>query len=454
MIEGFYGPPWTPAARTDVVEHLAARGMNAYVYAPKSDPKHRDRWREPYDPAELDDFAELAACCARVGTRLGFAISPGLDIDHSDPGDRAALLAKIEQMLDVGVTWIVLAVDDIPAREGLGTEQAMLTTWLVEACAGRTEPVRWSLVPTEYVGTRPTPYLAALASGLPPDVDVFWTGPTVCSPTVSAADARAWKEAVGDRPLILWDNFPVNDAVMERELHLGPYRGRDPDLVDVLAGVLCNPMLQARASLVALGTAAEFLTDPSTYDEHAAWERAIADVGGDDTTALRALARACCDGPLTPARELPARALLQDVAADPSAPDAIAALRCELDALRRAGGELRDERLLGELGPWLEQGRRETDAGLAAVRLLELVAAGADPEDLMMQAFTLLFLWSVARDGSSRVVLGPRFALHPAVVQREDGSPALDVGLALREDESVVDGLARLALDTYAQASK
>ncbi len=87
----------------------------------------------------------------------------------------------------------------------------------------------------------------------------------MCSPTITAADARAWRDAIGGRPLLLWDNYPVNDAVMERELHLGPYRGRDPDLSDVVDGVLCNPMLQPRASLVALATAAEYLGDPGAY---------------------------------------------------------------------------------------------------------------------------------------------------------------------------------------------
>ena len=41
--------------------------------------------------------------------------------------------------------------------------------------------------------------------------------------------------------------------------------------------------------------------------------------------------------------------------------------------------------------------------------------------------------------------------LHPAVVQRRDGAPALDIGLALREDASVVDRLARLVLARYAR---
>ena len=456
VIEGFYGPPWTHDARLHAIDFLAERGMNAYVYAPKSDPKHRDRWRDPYDDAELRDFAELAERCRAAGARFGFAISPGLDIEAARPDDRGALRAKVMTMVDAGVGWIVLAVDDIPNREGLADEHVALTSWLVAEAAQHRDEIRWSLVPTEYVGTRPSPYLATLADGLPAGVDLFWTGPTVCSPTITADDARAWRGATGGRPLLLWDNYPVNDAVMERELHLGPYRGREPALTDVVDGVLCNPMLQARASLVALATAADYLQRPTEYSEAEAWERAIDDVGGHHAAQLRAMARACCDGPLAEPQELPARALADALVDAPTDPDAIGALRHELDALRAAADDWEDDPLGAELAPWREQARREAAAGLAALRLLELLGdsgSGAggprDAERLMIHAFALLFAWSAARDAPPRVVLGPRFVMHPAVVQLPDGAPALDVELAVREDQSVVDRVARLALATY-----
>ena len=51
---------------------------------------------------------------------------------------------------------------------------------------------------------------------------------------------------------MLWDNTPVNDAVMSDRLHLGPYAGRAPELRAELSGVVLNPMIQARASLPTL----------------------------------------------------------------------------------------------------------------------------------------------------------------------------------------------------------
>ncbi len=462
IIEGFYGPPWSHDARLAMIDFLAEQAMNAYVYAPKSDPRHRDAWRDPYEPEEAGRLAELAARCAARGVRFGFAISPGLDIRYDEAADRDALLAKLTPLLERGVDWVVLALDDIPNRPGLALEQVGLVRWLAEQIPGRV-----TLVPTEYVGTTPTDYRGDLATGLPPAVDVMWTGPTVCSPCIDAHDAKAWRAAVGDHPLLLWDNYPVNDAVMEPELHLGPYRGRTAALTDALDGVLCNPMLQPHASMIPIATAAEFLRDPDGYEPDAAWRRAVDGLGGPRAEVLGALARACADGPLARPSTLYLHELVDHARRDVAAPswtEAVSLLRDELTTLRRAEQAYADapeDPLAGELAPWLKQATREADAGLAALRLVQQVrpvatldehgdgrAVGPDAESAMIHAFALLFAWSGARDG--RVVVGgPRFAIHPAVVQRADGGPMLDVDLALREDTSAIDELCRLALREY-----
>jgi hyaluronoglucosaminidase len=465
VIEGFYGQPWSHDARVSAITFLAARGMNAYVYAPKSDPRHRDRWREPYPPPQLVEFRELANACRDCDTRFGFAISPGLDIEYGSERDRDTLLAKLAPLTGAGVDWVVLALDDIAPRPGLAVDQAELTTWLRGALD---KGIRISVVPTEYVGTHPTPYLAELSAGLPPEVDVFWTGPTVCSPKVTTVDARAWRDAIGGRPLLLWDNYPVNDSVMEHELHLGPYRGRDPDLADVVDGVLCNPMIQPRASLVALSTAADFLRDPDAYNEGASWREAIAAVGGARSDSLLAMARACCDGPLARPEEIPLHDLvvtLGDELEGPGWPAPLRNAREELRSVQAAAAtwvDASDDPLAAELGPWTRQAAREAATGLAALRLLQQLrpvatldaagsgrAAAPDAELALTQCFTLLFMWTAAREASHEIVFGPRFGLHAAIVQLDDGRPALDVALAVREDASVIDHLARLALEHY-----
>ncbi len=46
VVEGYYGRPWSDEARRDVIRAIGREGMNAFVYGPKNDPYHRDRWRE------------------------------------------------------------------------------------------------------------------------------------------------------------------------------------------------------------------------------------------------------------------------------------------------------------------------------------------------------------------------------------------------------------------------
>jgi hyaluronoglucosaminidase len=469
IVEGFYGTPWTHSARLDAISFLAPRGLNAYVYAPKDDAKHRADWRVPYDADERVRFRELAAHADAHEARFGFAISPGLDVTYEAPDDRALILAKLKPLLDAGVPWFLLLLDDIPMQAGLAPRQADLATWLFEELRAARADASLTLCPTEYLGTRPSPYLGDLGAGVPPEVDVMWTGPTVCSPTVRVDDARGWAAALGGRRTIVWDNTPVNDATMTHELHLGPYTGRDAGLVDVVGGVLCNPMNQARASLVQLATAMDFLRDPDGYDPEASWARAIRDVGGRRAEPLAVLARACADGPLAGTAALDLAARVDRLEADLAGPrwaDAATDLAAELRAARATGADLGpgtgdDDGLGAETAPWSESARLAAAAGLAALRLVQQVRpvrmagpAGStasvppDAEAAMHHAFALIYLWLAAR-ADEHVVYGPRFAVYTAVVQLPDGRPGLDVGRSLREDANVIDRLCRVALADY-----
>ena len=441
--------------------------MNAYVYAPKDDPFHRTRWREPYPTDQQATLAAVAAHGRYVGVRFGFAISPGLDIAYESDRDRAQLLEKLCPLLDAGVDWFVLALDDIPMSAGLAGRQADLATWLHGQVCARLPGAAITVCPTEYVGTRPSPYLTELASGTPADVSLLWTGPTVCSPAITVADATSWAEAVAPHEVLLWDNYPVNDGTMTARLHLGPYEGRDAGLTDLLGGVLLNPMMQPHASLVALATAARFLADPDDYDATTAWSTSIEALGGSRAAALRTLAEGCADGPSRPPEDLELRRLvdvLDDEADGPGWVGAARVLGTELHAARDLPAAFADDptgSLGSEVAPWAAAAAREAEAGLAAIRLLQGCrpvasidaegagrAAAPDAEMLLQAVFALMFSWSGAR-ANAEIVFGPRFALYPAVVQTGAGRPAVDVDLAVLEDESAIDRLCRVALREY-----
>ena len=48
FIEGYYGNPWSTEDRVNLMGWGGYYKLNAYVYAPKDDPKHNAKWRELY----------------------------------------------------------------------------------------------------------------------------------------------------------------------------------------------------------------------------------------------------------------------------------------------------------------------------------------------------------------------------------------------------------------------
>jgi hypothetical protein len=253
---------------------------------------------------------------------------------------------------------------------------------------------------------------------------------------------------------------------MSQSLHLGPYTGREPDLAQVVRGVLCNPMPQARASKIALATAAAFMREPQEYNARRAWYAAVEEIGGAQCVALQTLADGCADSAIASVDTLPLRAaveLVDDEIGGPGWIDAIDPIAETLRATRdlRHSFTAESDELGIELAPWAAAAAAEADAGLAALKLLQQLrpvakvdedgrgrAAATDAERAMHAAFLVLFSWAGARS-NEKVVFGPRFAVYPAVVQLSDGRPGLDVTLALREDANVIDQLCRLALREY-----
>src|SRR5262249_32894900 len=163
------------------------------------------------------------------------------------------------------------------------------------------------MVPTEYAGTTCTPYHAALDAGLRRGLPVGWTGPGVFAEVITATAARARRACLPHHPVVLWDNFPVNDTVLSNNLHLGPLTGREAALPAALGGYLLNPMTEAHASLVAIGTGAAYLRDPEGYAPEDAWSATLDELGGGGP-GFTVLARQLRSSPLDldDARELAA----------------------------------------------------------------------------------------------------------------------------------------------------
>lgn len=383
VIEGFYGNPWTQAQRLDMVDWLAARGMTTFVYGPKDDPLVRRNWREPYTGEALERICELAARCAARGVDFVYCIAPGLSIRYSSADDIAALCAKVDGVRSVGAAGIAVLLEDIPPVLLDADDRAAFDD-IADAHAALLRAVRdhlgageWLIAcPLVYHGAGDEPYLTRLAAGIDPAIDLFWTGPQICSRELAAADAERFAAAVG-RPPLYWDNYPVNDVAMGWELHVGPYLRRDADLGLVSRGVIANPMELYEASKIPLGTIAEFLADPAGYDPEAAWQRAIAEVAGADADAFALVAEntrsSCLDDADAPTVTAALESFLFRVGQGEGR-DAAVGLAELADRLAAAVAHLlrsapANPQLVAECRPWIEAVGVGADAMAAMARL-------------------------------------------------------------------------------------
>jgi hyaluronoglucosaminidase len=305
-IEGFYGSPWSPAERLDQLAFYGDVKANTYIYAPKDDPYHRDRWREPYPAAKLAELKQLVDTATAHHVQFTFALSPGTTICYSSAADRQALAAKLQAMYDLGVRDFSIPLDDIsytrwnctadrtaygaPGAAAAGRAQVELLNFVQQGFVAThpgTRPLQ--MVPTEYGDLTDTAYKQALRSTLDPRVLVMWTGTDVVPPSITVAQAARASELFG-RKVFVWDNYPVNDyAQAAGRLLLAPYDKREAGLSDVLAGIVSNPMNQAAASKVVVFTMADFAWNDRAYQPAASWQRAASYLAGADPAGVRAL---------------------------------------------------------------------------------------------------------------------------------------------------------------------
>lgn len=386
LVEGFYGRPWSHAERLEFLAFGAGAGFDEYLYAPKDDPYHRERWREPYPGPELDRIAELVAAAEGRGTRFTFALAPALSMRFSDDAEHAALARKAEQAWTAGVRSFALLFDDVPAELTDPGDRAVLgddaeaagrahgraaARFAAEVLRPRGVDAPLLVCPMDYAGNGLTPYRAGFRAELPPEAVVLWTGRDIVVGEVTRADVDAAAEAFG-RPLVLWDNFPVNDFDRSR-LFLGPLTGRTGDVAgSALVGILANPMVEALPSRFALATVGRWAADPGAYERDAAARDALAAVAGDAAGRLGPLVRACGAWPPSAPRDPEleawcARALDGDRAALRAAHEVFVRL-----SEVRAGDP--PTPLDDALAPWIDAAALAGRTGDAACRLL----GGAD----------------------------------------------------------------------------
>lgn len=285
FIEGFYGKPWSIEHRAEMINLLSSYGMNSYFYAPKDDPYHRSRWQELYPDSQLRQLKRLVDLCGEVFVDFTYCIAPGLSVCYSSEEDYQALLCKVNQLYSIGVRSFGLLFDDIP--EKLHYEQDIkafdyesvnahiyYTNRFYDDLKKLDGNCRLTVCPTVYHGNGDEYYISKLGQGIEPDIDLFWTGKNICSQELTVPQACTFIGAANHRPLY-WDNYPVNDAEMYNEMHLGFICGRAADLYRYSEGIIANTMEYALSSRIPLLTVADYLWNPLAYEPRQSWQTAL-----------------------------------------------------------------------------------------------------------------------------------------------------------------------------------
>ena len=224
VVEGFYNRPWSHSQRLELFNRMKSFGLNAYLYAPKDDHKHRSLWREAYDEREKEELQTLIKACGEKELIFLYGISPGLDISYSSASDIRQLKTKLMDLKSLGCQAFALLWDDIDttlpredrtAFDSLAHAQVkvrfvrfihsfcsiylnfqvtnevyehlgrpLFLTCPVEYCANRADP---NVNNSEYLNT---------LSGLSPDIGVFWTGGKVVSENITKEELILMEKSI------------------------------------------------------------------------------------------------------------------------------------------------------------------------------------------------------------------------------------------------------------------
>ena len=80
LVEGYYGNPYSEANRMGLFKFFGRQKMNVYIYGPKDDVYHKDRWREEYPANLAAKITEYVNAAKANKVDFVWAIHPGNDI--------------------------------------------------------------------------------------------------------------------------------------------------------------------------------------------------------------------------------------------------------------------------------------------------------------------------------------------------------------------------------------
>ncbi|MGB3341966.1 MAG: beta-N-acetylglucosaminidase domain-containing protein [bacterium] len=268
VVEGFYRKPYTFRERLDLIKFLSVVGLDTYVYGPKQDIYHREKWFAEYPQSKMREFKELNMLSSSNNVCFNYALSP-----MSEP-ETNKIINKIHSMVEIGISQFSLFYDDItvPLNKKTALKQTATANELLMFIKKKISKPTLFFCPTQYHGFKETEYIKTIYSELNKNIEIFWTGPKIVSKKIDLYHLKKITILTKRKPLI-WDNLFANDYLPGIILKF-PYRYRAPQIVGKTCGILINPMNQYRASKPLIYTAAEFIKAPYKYVPRKAWKKA------------------------------------------------------------------------------------------------------------------------------------------------------------------------------------
>jgi hypothetical protein len=280
VIRGIKGWNWTAEQYLEEIPILAEYRMNflmnCYLSNFDTDGKWVNKWWEPLSEKRRQDYIKIIRKCERYHINFCFSVHPQLasprPLDPNKAEDVEAYFRHYAWAQEQGVKWFSVSLDDVSWGErgpgAGGAAHARLVNTIFDRLRRRDKDIQAIFCPVPYWGDgtkkEDREYLEALARDMHPEVYVFWTGDEVAPARMTAEAARSYKAIVKHR-LVIWENYPVNDA--SPTMHLGPITGRDPELADIADGYMSNPLCpQNQINRIPLLTCADFAWNPAGYD--------------------------------------------------------------------------------------------------------------------------------------------------------------------------------------------
>ncbi|MFZ7946929.1 MULTISPECIES: beta-N-acetylglucosaminidase domain-containing protein [Bacillaceae] len=394
FIEGYYGIPWSNEDRMSLIRFAGQFKATSYVFAPKDDPYHREKWAEVYPPEKLAEIKEMAQVGNENKTRFVWTISPLTEVAKisqtgGDPmleleENTDKMLAKFEQLYAVGVRQFGVLGDDVGSlpHDYVVALMHSVSEWAIAKgdvydtlyCPASYNS-DWAWIPAE---------LNAYEKGFDQNIQIFWTGSTTCGPIVqSTIDTFKTLEndGVDRRDPLFWLNWPVNDVDMSR-VFLGRGEMLQPG-IQHLAGVVTNPMQEAEASKLSIFAVCDYAWNTEAFHAQKSWEDSMKYFEPEAAEEFYTIAKHMSDADpnglkLSESEEI--KPLLDSITSKvnngeslkDAAPKAMAELQKIADAADGFLAKTKNEKLKNELAPFVQSLR---DLVLADIEYIKTILA-------------------------------------------------------------------------------